>query len=187
MIGAARGIAKIADYGVSRVVDKNQTMSFAGTLAYVAPEVSRLERYGFPADVYSFGLTIYALCERDAPFKETERRNVKLALDVSQNGYRPAIRGWWNPAVSFLITSCWSQDPLLRPQMRQVASSLVSIMRGSHGLITSVKAKSAATPGQTQVPDQKDAQLDFTPGEMWRRIETSPNMIQKGKELASGA
>ena len=39
-------------------------MTEKGTLLYQAPELSRGEHYGFPADVYSFGITIYEVCER---------------------------------------------------------------------------------------------------------------------------
>ncbi len=56
--------AKVANYGTSRVIDSNATMSIVGTPIYTAPEVLRGERYTFAADIYSFGLTMYAVCER---------------------------------------------------------------------------------------------------------------------------
>lgn len=56
--------AKVANYGTSRVIDLNATMSMIGTPIYTAPEVLRGERYTFAADIYSFGLTMYAVCER---------------------------------------------------------------------------------------------------------------------------
>ena len=56
--------AKVANYGTSRVIDSNATMSMTGTPIYTAPEILRGERYSFAADVYSFGLTTYAVCDR---------------------------------------------------------------------------------------------------------------------------
>ena len=56
--------AKVANYGTSRVIDYNATMSMRGTPIYMAPEVLSGERYTFAADVYSFGLTMYAVCDR---------------------------------------------------------------------------------------------------------------------------
>ena len=39
-------------------------MTAKGTLIYQAPELSRGERYGFAADVFSFALTMYEVCNR---------------------------------------------------------------------------------------------------------------------------
>ena len=39
-------------------------MTIKGTLLYQAPEVSREERYSFPADVFSFAITMYELCDK---------------------------------------------------------------------------------------------------------------------------
>ena len=57
-------MAKIADFGIARVANTDLTMTSKGTLIYQAPEVSRAERYGFSADVYSFAITMYELCDR---------------------------------------------------------------------------------------------------------------------------
>ena len=57
-------IAKIADYGISRFADVGSTMTQKGTLIYQAPELSRGERYGFPADIFSFAMTMYEVCDR---------------------------------------------------------------------------------------------------------------------------
>lgn len=64
LVDAKNKIAKVADYGISRVVDATETMTLVGTPLYQAPEISRGERYGFAADVYSFALTMYAVCDR---------------------------------------------------------------------------------------------------------------------------
>ena len=39
-------------------------MTIKGTLIYQAPELSRGERYGFSADVFSLALTMYEVCAR---------------------------------------------------------------------------------------------------------------------------
>ena len=64
LIGGRSQLAKLADYGISRVANLDSTMTHQGTIVYQAPEVSRGERYGFEADVYSFALTMYSLCDR---------------------------------------------------------------------------------------------------------------------------
>ena len=57
-------MAKVADYGISRVATADATMTHKGTFIYCAPEISRGERYGFAADIYSFAITMYELCDR---------------------------------------------------------------------------------------------------------------------------
>ena len=64
LVGAKGSVAKIADLGISRIADTSVTMTEKGTLLYQAPELSRGERYDFSADVYSFALTMYELCDR---------------------------------------------------------------------------------------------------------------------------
>ena len=68
LIGNKAKTAKIADFGISRIANVDGTMTFKGTLLYQAPELSREERYGFSADVYSFAITMYELCERVSGF-----------------------------------------------------------------------------------------------------------------------
>ena len=64
LIGGKAKTAKIADFGISRVANVGATMTIKGTLLYQAPEVSREERYSFSADVFSFAITMYELCDR---------------------------------------------------------------------------------------------------------------------------
>ncbi len=64
LVGKEGKTAKIADYGISRRAAVDMTMTQKGTLVYQAPEVSRGDRYGFAADVYSFAITMYELCDR---------------------------------------------------------------------------------------------------------------------------
>ena len=64
LIGGKAKTSKIADFGISRVANVGATMTVKGTLLYQAPEVSREERYSFPADVFSFAITMYELCDR---------------------------------------------------------------------------------------------------------------------------
>ena len=47
---------KVTDFGLSRVVDTQSTMTHCGTVEFCAPEVLKRSRYTVKADVYSFGL-----------------------------------------------------------------------------------------------------------------------------------
>lgn len=45
----------VTDFGLSRVVDTQSTMTHCGTVEFCAPEVLKRSRYSVKADVYSFG------------------------------------------------------------------------------------------------------------------------------------
>ena len=52
------------------------------------------------------------MCDRKVPYADSERGKMfKLAMAVAEKGHRPKIRESWNPAVSYLITTCWAGDP----------------------------------------------------------------------------
>ena len=147
LIGGKTVNAKVAGYGSSHVMDTHMKMTFTRTLVYLAPEICRAEPYSFPVDVYSFALTVYAVCDQDVPFSKEERKQncMNLTSYISKDGNRPKIRSRWNPAVSFLISSCWSHDPLLRPTMRQIVASLSTIMKSQKGLISCAETKISAS------------------------------------------
>ena len=64
----------------------DSTMTHTGTIVYMAPEITRGERYGFAVDVYSLALTMYEICDREIPFSSSERGvGMKLALDVAND------------------------------------------------------------------------------------------------------
>ena len=64
------GDYKIGDFGIARSVsDSDLTMSIKGTFNYMAPEVYNREHYDFRADIYSLGMVLYYLLNKNrGPF-----------------------------------------------------------------------------------------------------------------------
>ena len=173
LVGLKDVTAKIADYGISRVADTSQTMTQTGTVLYMAPEVTRGERYGFAADVFSFAIMMYELCDRDLPYSKHERdRPMRLAVDVSE-GRRPDIREEWNPAILYILSACWSGDPARRLPLGKVASLIATIMT----------TKSTSPPGMITLPGVSQ----LAPGERWRCVKTDSRNVPLGEILGSGS
>lgn len=65
-----RGDYKLGDFGVAKIIEQSVgNMSVKGTLAYMAPEVSRREEGDYRIDLYSLGLVLYRLMNGNrAPF-----------------------------------------------------------------------------------------------------------------------
>lgn len=60
------GNFKLGDFGIARTLDKNQTvMTRKGTLGYIAPEVYKGEPSDHTVDIYSLGLIMYRLLNRN--------------------------------------------------------------------------------------------------------------------------
>ena len=63
------GDYKLGDFGVAKTVDRTTGMSQKGTPPYMAPEVYRGKKYNFSVDIYSLGMVLYILCNKNrAPF-----------------------------------------------------------------------------------------------------------------------
>ena len=80
-----RGLFKLGDFGIARVMDHTTYATMIGTYQYIAPEVFKSNKYGKEADIYSFGLVMYWLLnncrgpflpiDRPCTYEESERAN----------------------------------------------------------------------------------------------------------------
>ena len=59
-------VFKLGDFGIARELERSMgTMSKKGTFSYMAPEMYRGEKYDRRADIYSLGIVLYKLCNRN--------------------------------------------------------------------------------------------------------------------------
>ena len=54
---------KLTDFGLSRALDTDQSMTMVGTPLYTAPEIVSGEKYDEKIDVYSFGICLLAFLQ----------------------------------------------------------------------------------------------------------------------------
>jgi len=117
---------KLADFGLGRCVEGIGTpkTTCIGTSGYMAPEIaSGSENYGAAADVFSFGVTTYAVLTGNFyPYGETSMRvDYRVAQDPL---FRPdldvSILLHVDAHVRELMQACWAHDPAERPEMEEV-------------------------------------------------------------------
>lgn len=87
------GDFKLGDFGIARTIDRTVSgLSKKGTFHFMPPEVYRGEAYGFSVDLYSLGLVLYRLLNRNrlpflpAPPEPIAYRQREQALALRMGG-----------------------------------------------------------------------------------------------------
>ncbi len=70
------GAFKLGDFGVARTMEQTTSVvSQKGTYSYMAPEVYLGQKYGSTVDIYSLGIVLYKLLNKNKlPFLDTEKQ-----------------------------------------------------------------------------------------------------------------
>ena len=84
------GDYKLGDFGIARQLEATQgEMSKKGTLMYMAPEVFKGEKYNRTADIYSLGIVLYRLLNKNrAPFFPEYPQPIKFTDKEQANNKR---------------------------------------------------------------------------------------------------
>ncbi|KAJ8525385.1 hypothetical protein ON010_g15729 [Phytophthora cinnamomi] len=105
--------AKLSDFGVSREWQVDMTMTAGiGTMAWIAPEVLRGERYTEMADIYSFGVILSELATCIKPFDGVT--NALIVLKVTSEE-KPDLGSNCPEDIRELADRCLSFNPNDRP------------------------------------------------------------------------
>lgn len=77
-----KGIIKICDFGVGKIVKKGEKMTEqCGTPAYIAPEILKDEGYyGFAVDIWSAGVVLFAMLYGTVPFKANHMNELQKII-----------------------------------------------------------------------------------------------------------
>ncbi|CAI5973516.1 unnamed protein product [Closterium sp. NIES-65] len=107
---------KLADFGIAKVLAPGEKIDgYAGSSPYEAPEVLAGKSYDFAADIWSLGVTLYAMLSGQWPTFANGRR----AFDESKDWDSPC---WWiiSSRAKNLIRSMLATDPQIRPYIDDV-------------------------------------------------------------------
>jgi serine/threonine protein kinase len=117
------GTVKITDFGVSRVVadfTATTTGTFAGTPAYLSPEVAKGSQATFASDVYSLGATLYTAVEGNPPAGSNANPMATLYRVASGEIDPPTKAG----TLTDVHLSLLNADPAERPTMPDARAAL---------------------------------------------------------------
>lgn len=101
----------MADFGLSKVIWDNSTLTPCGTVGYTAPEIVRDQKYSKSVDMWAIGCVLYTILCGFPPFYDESIR--ALTHKVARGDYT-FLSPWWDPisaAAKDLITNLLNIDP----------------------------------------------------------------------------
>jgi len=166
-------IIKITDFGLSRIIDSDTytaSMEAKFPIRWSAPEVLSLRMISRACDVWSFGITLWEMIERQIPYEGIPTLEV---VKYVQNGNRlprptkvPIPDSLWE-----LMLSCWNEVPAERPTFSEICTKLKSI------------EEEAALLDKNFVLDKELAKSDNNSGEIIGATSTTyVNLLSRGND-----
>ncbi|HVV20800.1 MAG TPA: serine/threonine-protein kinase [Pseudonocardiaceae bacterium] len=159
------GVAKITDFGIARAqgdVTVTQTGMFAGTPAYLAPEVARGQDPTSASDVFSFGATLYDAVEGGPPFPERQNQLALLRLVAEGKVQPPRQAG----VLTALLMQLLRTEAAERPTMSQASRMLADLASAtSDRPLTPAAGRIAPTLPGLPAPDPAGVDAKTTPVE----------------------
>jgi len=116
-----QGWIKVADFGISKAMDNTFgcAKSFVGTMCYMAPERITANTYGFPADIWSMGLTLLAVSMGRFPLPDQAEGFWGL-LHLICDSEPPTAGPEFSEDFNDFISRCLQKDPDLRGSPEQL-------------------------------------------------------------------
>jgi serine/threonine protein kinase len=113
------GRIKIADFGLSKIVWENSTMTPCGTVGYTAPEIVKDERYSKSVDMWALGCVLYTLLCGFPPFYD---ESIEVLTEKVAKGQFTFLSPWWDDisdSAKDLISHLLTVDPDKRFTIRE--------------------------------------------------------------------
>lgn len=116
-------ILKISDFGTCRQWnDISVKMSFAGTVAWMAPEIIRSECCSEKVDIWSFGVVLWELLTCETPYKNVD--SSAIIWGVGNNTLHLPIPSTCPEGFKLLLKICWNPKPRNRPSFRHILTHI---------------------------------------------------------------
>jgi len=108
----SKGEVKIADYGTAAEADVPRT-TVIGSSYWMAPETIDQRGYDSKADIWSLGITLIEMAEKDPPFFKLEPHEVVRAI-VQQSPPTLKNPSGWTLEFRDVVKVCLNRDPKKR-------------------------------------------------------------------------
>lgn len=116
-------IAKVADFGLARVIEDDEYNPKHGTkfpIKWTAPEAALYGRFTIKSDVWSYGiLLVETVTHGQVPYPGMANREV---LEQVERGYRQPKPPHCPDSMYDIMKKCWDKKPANRPTFEYLAS-----------------------------------------------------------------
>ena len=130
-----KGKLKLFDFGLCTCVKRRtyETEAYkmsgcTGSTKYMAPEVLLELPYSEKVDIYSFAIVVWEMASDKSVYKKWDTKQ-DIIDNVARKGKRPTLESNWPPNFREMLTSCWNQNPVLRPSAEEVMGKLQSLIK----------------------------------------------------------
>lgn len=118
-----RELIKISDFGTSRQWNEISTkMSFAGTVAWMAPEIIKNEPCNEKVDIWSYGVVLWEMIHCEVPYKGVD--SSAIIWGVGNNTLSLPIPKECPDGFRLLMKLCWNIKPRNRPSFKVICHHL---------------------------------------------------------------
>jgi serine/threonine protein kinase len=114
---------KIGDFGLFTINNE-----IYGVIPYIAPEIFSGSKFSKASDIYSLGMIMWELTTGCKPFANVEH-DISLIYKII-DGKRPEITNDTPECFASLMKRCWDPDPLKRPYVSEISSTINTFERG---------------------------------------------------------
>lgn len=105
------GVVKLADFGLSKIIWDNKTMTPCGTVGYTAPEIVKDERYSKSVDMWALGCVLYTVLCGFPPFYD---ESIEVLTHKVAKGQYTFLSPWWDDistSAKDLVSKLLTVDP----------------------------------------------------------------------------
>ncbi|XP_034064142.1 megakaryocyte-associated tyrosine-protein kinase isoform X1 [Gymnodraco acuticeps] len=115
-------VAKVSDFGLTKVVSKAKSDNAKLPVKWTAPEALKKEKFSTKSDVWSYGVLLWEIFSYGRqPYPKMSLKEVK---EMVVGGYRMEAPEDCPPALYSLMRLCWEQEPRRRPAFNKLREKL---------------------------------------------------------------
>jgi len=116
-----QGVVKLADFGFAAEATKEQVkrQTTVGTPYWMAPELIQGRKYDAKVDVWSLGVTLLEMAEKDPPLLDEPALRALLLITINPP---PTLKQptKWSPECVHFLGKCVTKDPSARASAAQL-------------------------------------------------------------------